>query len=144
MPSCLDTVVQVTSHHKTGYFQRLNERLDKNVPGDFIEVVAGHILIEISWHTYFLRKKYYRAQNCAGESSAHVYFQPTIHRSQNLVDFSPLSMPFCALGAKRHGTGKNHAIKQYHLRNRPSREHCRKGGKGILQVHGSMQRTEKN
>ena len=37
---------------------------------------------------------------------AHVYFQPTIHRSQNLVDFLPLSMPFCALGAKRHGTEK--------------------------------------
>ena len=68
--SCLDTVVQVTSHHETGYFQRLNERLDENVSGDFIEVVAGHVLIEISWHTYFFRKKYYRAQNCAGESSA--------------------------------------------------------------------------
>ena len=38
---------------------------------------------------------------------AHVYFQLTIHRSQNLVDFLPLSMPFCAFGAKRHGTGKN-------------------------------------
>ena len=38
---------------------------------------------------------------------AHVYFQPTIHRSQNLVDFLPLSMPFCAFGAKRHGTEKS-------------------------------------
>ena len=38
---------------------------------------------------------------------AHVYFQPTIHRSWNLVDFLPLSMPFCAAGAKRYGTGKN-------------------------------------
>ena len=46
--SCLDTVVQVTSHHETGYFQCLNERLDENVLGDFIEVVAGHVLIEIS------------------------------------------------------------------------------------------------
>ena len=37
---------------------------------------------------------------------AHVYFQPTIHRSQNLVDFLPLSMPFCAFGTKTHGAGK--------------------------------------
>ena len=37
---------------------------------------------------------------------ANVYFQPSIHRSQNLVDFLHLSMPFCAFGAKRHGTGK--------------------------------------
>ena len=40
----------------------------------------------------------------------HVYFQPTIHCSQNLVDFLPLSMPFCAFGAKRHGTGKISSI----------------------------------
>ena len=32
-------------------------------------------------------------------------FSAYIHRSQNLVDFLPLSMPFCAFGAKRHGTG---------------------------------------
>ena len=38
---------------------------------------------------------------------AHVYFQLTIHRSQNLVDFLPLSMPFCTFGARSHGTGKN-------------------------------------
>ena len=25
-----------------------------------------------------------------------MYFQPTIHRSQNLFDFLPKSMPFCA------------------------------------------------
>ena len=35
-----------------------------------------------------------------------MYFQPTIHRSQNLFDFLPLLMPFCAEGAERHGTGK--------------------------------------
>ena len=37
---------------------------------------------------------------------AHVYFQPTIHRSKNLVDFLPLSMPFCAFGAKGMGREK--------------------------------------
>ena len=37
---------------------------------------------------------------------AHVYFQPTIHRSKNLVDFLPLSMPFCAFGAKGIGREK--------------------------------------
>ena len=37
---------------------------------------------------------------------AHVYFQPTIHRCQNLVDFLPLSMPFCAFGAKGMGREK--------------------------------------
>ena len=36
---------------------------------------------------------------------AHTYFQPTIHGPQNLVDFWAFSMPFCAKGAKRHGTG---------------------------------------
>ena len=46
--SCLETVVQVTLHHETCYFKRLNERFDETVPGDFIEVVAGHVLIEIS------------------------------------------------------------------------------------------------
>ena len=38
---------------------------------------------------------------------AHVYFQPTIYRSLNLVDLLPLSMPFCAEGAKRHEIGKS-------------------------------------
>ena len=37
---------------------------------------------------------------------AHVYFQPTIHRSKNLVDFLTLSMPFCAFGAKGMGREK--------------------------------------
>ena len=40
---------------------------------------------------------------------AHVCFQPTIHRSQNLVDLLPLwliAMPFCTFGAKRHETEK--------------------------------------
>ena len=37
---------------------------------------------------------------------AHVSPQPTIHCFQNLVDFLPVSMPFCAFGAKRHETGK--------------------------------------
>ena len=41
-----------------------------------------------------------------GQFGAHVYFQPTIHCIQNLVDFLPLSMTFWAFGAKRHGTEK--------------------------------------
>ena len=37
--------------------------------------------------------------------AAHVFFQPTMHCFQNLVDFLPVSMLFCTFGAKRHGTG---------------------------------------
>ena len=37
---------------------------------------------------------------------ANVYFQPTIHCFKNLVDFLPLSMPFCAFGAKGMGREK--------------------------------------
>ena len=40
----------------------------------------------------------------------HVYFQAIIHCSQNLVNFLPLSMPFGAFSAKRHGTRNNYDI----------------------------------
>ena len=42
-----------------------------------------------------------------------MYFQPTIHHSQNLIDFLPLSMPFCAFGAK--GMGREKIIMQVNL-----------------------------
>ena len=44
----------------------------------------------------------------AVDFAAQMDFEPNIHRSQNLVDFLPLSMPFCTFGAKMQGTGKNH------------------------------------
>ena len=46
------------------------------------------------------------APRFSGRFLAHVYFQSTINRSENLVDFLPSSIPFCAFSAKWHETGK--------------------------------------
>ena len=52
--------------------------------------------------------------NCAqiqilfsADFEAYVYFQPSQHCLQNIVDFLPFSMPSCAFGAKRHDTGRS-------------------------------------
>ena len=45
-----------------------------------------------------------------------MYFQRTIHRSQNLVDFLPLSMPFCALAQIGMGREKINFDTEYPIR----------------------------